>query len=121
VTSNPLGKVINPSKYDAVFANNARLLVPAQLLVPINVPVNEPLNEPVFIWVELDTTPDGNIVGANDADIATLLLCAQLLVPNNEPLNPSVAETDPVTIVEPVTTNEPVTSNPFGKLINPSN
>ncbi len=49
VISNPLGKVINPSKYEAVCAVNARLLVLAQLLVPIKFPVNDPLKLPVLI------------------------------------------------------------------------
>lgn len=64
----------------------------------MNVPVNEPLNEPVFICAELDTVPDGSMVGANEADMATLELCAQLAVPKN----PAELVTGPCINTEPV-------------------
>ena len=50
---------------------------------------------------ELDTTPEGRTVGANEADTATLA------VPSNDPVNP------------PVETVDPVTANPLGKVMNP--
>jgi phage/plasmid primase-like uncharacterized protein len=88
VISNPLGKVINPSKYDAVCAVTALL---AQLLVPISVPVNDPLKLPVLICADDDTVPEGNIVGANEADVANdavvginvILVAADAVVAND--------------------------------------
>lgn len=74
VTVNPLGKVIYPDAADAklaVVANEEEIAFCAQLLVPTNAPVNDPVNEPVLICTELDTVPDGSIVGAYDALIAT--------------------------------------------------
>jgi hypothetical protein len=67
---------------DAVVAKDEDIALFAQLDVPINVPVNDPLKLPVLICVDEDTIPVGNIVGANEAEVATLL------VPNNDPVIP---------------------------------
>ena len=80
VTINPDGNVTDPVKYDADTA------LVAQLDVPINVPVNDPVKLPVLICVEEDTTPLGNMVGANDAVVAKLAEVAFDAVPNIEPL-----------------------------------
>ena len=63
----------------------------AQLLVPVKVPVNDPVKEPVLICSELDTTPTGNMVGANEAVVAKdavagvkVILVAALAVVANE-------------------------------------
>lgn len=80
----------------AVVANEELTELDAQLEVPSNVPVNEPVKLPVLICTELDTTPLGNMVGANEALTATLELCAQLAVPVNVPTNEPV--NDPVLI-----------------------
>jgi hypothetical protein len=117
VTTNPCGKDAYPMSPLAIDAVSAKLAVP----------MNEPENEPVLIWLELDTTPLGRIVGANDALVANeavagvnvmlvaadavvakdddIAFVAQLLVPNNEPVNPPVDSVDPVTV------------NPFGKVM----
>ncbi len=55
---------------DAVVANEELTELLAQLLVPIKFPVNEPLKLPVFICKELETVPDGSLIGANDAAVA---------------------------------------------------
>jgi len=88
----------------AVVANDADTALSAQLPVPIN----DPLNEPVFICAEDDTTPDGNIVGAYDADVANdavagvnVMLVAALAVVANDELTALLAQL-------PVPTNVPI-------------
>ena len=56
----------------AVVANELDIALLAQLEVPINVPVNDPVKLPVLICVDEDTNPLGNMVGANEADVAKL-------------------------------------------------
>jgi hypothetical protein len=87
----------------AVVANEALIVLLAQLEVPLKVPVNEPEKLPVFICNELDTVPTGNIVGANDA--LTELL-AQLEVPSKLPVIPP-----DVNLREPVISASPITCN----------
>lgn len=118
VTISPFVKSIDPVKYDAVaavVANDEEIAFVAQLLVPTNVPVNDPLNEPVLICTELETTPDGSIVGAKDAEVANDAVVAidddtaQLLVPTNTPVN------DPVN--EPVLICSEEETTPVGSMV----
>ena len=62
---------------DAVVANDAEIAVLAS-------PINDPVKLPVLICTELLTTPDGSMVGANDADVILplklpVLICKELL------------------------------------------
>ena len=62
---------------DAVEANDAEVAVLAS-------PINDPVKLPVLICTELLTTPDGSMVGANDADVILplklpVLICKELL------------------------------------------
>ena len=62
---------------DAVVANDAEIAVLAS-------PINDPVKLPVLICTELLTTPDGSMVGANDAEVILplklpVLICKELL------------------------------------------
>ena len=62
---------------DAVVAKDALIAVLAS-------PINDPVKLPVLICTELLTTPDGSMVGANDADVILplklpVLICKELL------------------------------------------